>query len=58
MFCITSRKLLSPMYLMCDYNLHTYLLWRHKNNIFISLFAYHKYEKHKNILILLQDKWV
>jgi len=61
MVCIPSRKLLSPMYLICGVTAHILIYFGGTKiifSIFISLSAYHKYEKHKNTLILLKDKWV
>jgi len=61
MFCIASRKILSPLYLICDATAHILISCegiKIKFSIFIFLSAYHKYEKYKIILILLKDKWV
>jgi hypothetical protein len=47
------------MYLMCDATAHTLIYYggiKINFSLFIFLSAYHKYEKHKNILILLKDK--
>ena len=58
---MTSRKLLGPMYLICDATAHILIYCggtKIKFSIFIFLSAYYKYEKHKNILILSKDKWV
>jgi len=63
MYFIALRKLLSPMYLICDAT--TYILiycggTKISFSIFIFLSTYYKYEKYKkiNILILLKDKRV
>jgi len=48
------------MYLICDATAHILIYCGGTKiffSIFISLAAYHKYEKHKNILILLKDKY-
>jgi len=61
MSCTASRKMLSPLYLMCDATTHTLIYCGGtKINflIFIPLSAYHKFKKYKNILILLKDKGV
>jgi hypothetical protein len=61
MSCIASRKMLSPMYLMCDAIAHTLIYYdgiKINFSIFIFLSTYHKYKKYKNILILLKDKWI
>jgi len=61
MYCIASIKLLSPVYLICDATAHIPIYCEGIKIIFsISIFlsAYFKYEKHKNILILLKDKLV
>jgi len=47
------------MYLICDATAHILIYCGGTKiifSIFISLSAYHKYEKYKNILILLKDK--
>jgi len=59
MSCIASRKMLSPMYLMCDATAHTLIYCggiKINLSIFIFLSAYHKYKKYKNIFILLKGK--
>jgi hypothetical protein len=61
MFCIASRKMLSPMYLMCDATAHTLIYCggiKINFSILIFLSAYHKYKRYNNILILLKDKRV
>jgi hypothetical protein len=61
MSCIASRKILSPMYLVCDVTVHTLIYCggiKIDFSIFIFLSAYYKYKRYKNILILLKDKWV
>jgi len=61
MYCIAFRKLLSPMYLICDAPAYILIYCggtKISFSIFIFLSAYYKYEKYKKILILLKDKWV
>jgi len=53
-FCIASRKILSPMYVICDAIAHTLIYYggiKINFSIFIFLSAYHKFKKYKNILI-------
>jgi hypothetical protein len=49
-FCIASRKILSPMYLMCDTTAHTLIYCggiKISFSIFIFLSAYYKYKSIK-----------
>jgi len=63
MYCIAFRKLLSPVYLICDATVYILIYCggtKISFSIFIFLSAYYKYEKYikKIILILQKDKWV
>jgi len=53
MYCIAFRKLLSPMYLICDATAYILIYYggtKISFSIIIFLLAYYKYEKYKNYI--------